>query len=154
MYWWQQEDFISCPFKLNLHFSCFSQHKSSSVFPVTTWCQGMRGFSPFTFHTGHNRVDGKVQHTTYVTLKKKKKGGVYWRCSGQMDDKSRICVTCQRTAKPQTVFWRYVVEVLSAAVTLTCDVNGGSFQLSACNWYHMSKSLSFFLPHFSAQFFP
>lgn len=52
-------------FKLNLPFSCFSQHENSSVLAVTGSCQGMSGLSAFTFHTSHNRADGKVQHTTY-----------------------------------------------------------------------------------------
>lgn len=47
---WQQEDFIPEPFELSLPFSCISQHKSCSVFPTTTWCQGMSSFTLFTFH--------------------------------------------------------------------------------------------------------
>lgn len=37
--WRQLEDFIRGPFEWTLPFSCFSQHKISSVLPVSTCCQ-------------------------------------------------------------------------------------------------------------------
>lgn len=56
-------------FKINVPFSCFSQ--LCPLFSQWPWCKGMSGFGPFTFHTHHDRADGKVQHTTYVTPIKK-----------------------------------------------------------------------------------
>lgn len=103
--------------------SCSCQHKSYTVFAATTWCQGMRGSSPFTFHTSHNRADGKVQHTKYVRLKKERRclRRFFWADGWQIanlrdvaENHTTVCLTpCWR--------WRS-----SAAVTIMCNGYGGS----------------------------